>query len=216
MSADTRPLVSLVTPTWQRHDLLIETIEHVRDQDYPDLEHIIVADGTDEQLARWATQGWPTAFGDPTAVPIRFAELGRHWSGLMPKPALGVAPILTGLLMARGDYLAWLCDDERFMQPDSLRLLVDHLESTGADFVYPKVRMYWNGQQPADGWDIGTDPPQYGQFTWCLFRAELLQTAMPRFDAPVWNDWYLISKWVEAGATWAFLPEVTFSHRADR
>lgn len=209
------PLVSLVTPTWQRHDLLIETIEHVREQDYPNVEHIIVADGQDERLARWATQGWPTAFGDPTMVPIRFAELGRHWSGLMPKHALGVAPILAGFLMARGEYLMVLCDDER-MEPEHISKLVAILDEQQADFAYSKTRMWWIGTSTEQGWDIGTDPPQYGQITNFLFKANLLTKAMPSFDAPIWNDWYLVSRWMELGARWAFLPEVTLSHRADR
>jgi GT2 family glycosyltransferase len=42
-----RPLVSVITPTWQRHELLLEAIENVRQQTYRPIEHVIVSDGPD-------------------------------------------------------------------------------------------------------------------------------------------------------------------------
>lgn len=203
----------------------METVEHARQQTYPNVEHIIVSDGEDdvlmdmgaEDVAEWCNVpriGYPADGLD--GYPTRWYALGRHWSGLLSRHAIGVAPILAGLLLARGEYLAWLCDDERFVTPDALSLLVEHLERTGVDFAYPKVRMWWNGTTPEQGWDIGTDPPQYGQFTWCLFRADLLLKAMPRFDAPTFNDADLMTRWIEKGASWSFLPHTLVTHRADR
>lgn len=203
-----RPLISLITPTIpERHELLTECVENVRRQTYRSLEHVIISDGPDDEI---------DVVRDDANVPIIFQELGRPWSPLLPKESIGVAPMLTGLLLARGDYLAWQCDDERFTDPDALAMLADHLESTGADFVYPRVRMWWNGTSPERGWDIGTDPPEYGQFTWCLFRADLLRRAMPRFHGPTFNDADLLERWKAAGATWAFLDRVLLTHRADR
>ena len=48
-----RPAVSVITPTWQRHDLLTgRCIPSVRDQLYGGtVEHVIVSDGPDESLA---------------------------------------------------------------------------------------------------------------------------------------------------------------------
>ena len=46
------PTVSVVTPTWQRHDLLMDRcIPSVAAQDYPDVEHVICSDGPDPDLA---------------------------------------------------------------------------------------------------------------------------------------------------------------------
>jgi glycosyltransferase involved in cell wall biosynthesis len=39
-------LVSVVTGTWHRHELLMEAIKNVRAQTYRPLEHVIVSDGT--------------------------------------------------------------------------------------------------------------------------------------------------------------------------
>jgi len=46
------PLVSVVTPTWQRHRILLERcIPSVQSQDYPNVQHVIVSDGPDPELA---------------------------------------------------------------------------------------------------------------------------------------------------------------------
>ena len=207
------PLVSIITPTWNRPDLLAETIRHVREQDYPNLEHVVVSDGPDldgMMLAEWATG---------SAYRGRDFEqvcLGRNWSGLMPD-SFGIAPLTVGYLLARGDLVMPWCDDERALVPDHISRLVGLLESSGADFVYPKVKIWRNGDP--DGPEttiIGTDPPAYCQITHYLARASCFW----RFGMPRWSshpvDWSLIDDWVKAGATWAFLPECTFSHRLDR
>lgn len=208
----TRPLVSIITPTWQRHNLLMETIADVRRQTYPSLEHVIVSDGQDDVLARLTVGPLMAQFSG--GVPIRFVELGRNWSTFLPR-SFGVAPLTVGALMARGEYHMWLCDDER-MQPDHVEHLVDLIESTGADFVYPQVLM-WKTSHPGIAWTIGTDPPEHCQITHVLYRASALQKAMYRFGMPegIENDWDMVNRWMEAGATWAMSERCTISHRAD-
>jgi glycosyltransferase involved in cell wall biosynthesis len=213
----TRRLISVITPTIpERRDLLMDCIEDVRGQDYPAIEHLIVADGPDPELTYAVLAARSATPSSGNQIDNRLVELGRPWSPLLPPQSLGVAPILAGMLQARGEYLAWLCDDERFTDPGALSLLADHLEATGADFVYPKVRMWRKGGDPERGWDIGTDSPEYGQFTWCLFRADLLSKAMPRFHGPTFNDADLMQRWKAAGARHAFLDRVLVTHRADR
>lgn len=210
-----RPLVSVITPTWQRHGLLAETIAEIKAQDYPNLEHIIVSDGPDPDLRRllWARGHRPAdVFTDGGPTRLRLLGLGRNWSTFVPN-SFGIGPILAGLLQARGEYACWWCDDER-ADPDHLTKMVDLLEQRGVDFAYPKVRFWWAGQTPEDGVDIGTDPPQHGQFTHCVFRTDLLRRAMPAWGTHP-GDWALCEAWMAAGATWAMAPEVTFSHRGD-
>lgn len=206
-----RPLVSIVTPTWQRHELLLEAIANVRQQDYPNLEHVIISDGPDPRLMDRLCGHPAYSAGRP---PITFHQLGRNFTEHGPPNSFGVGALTAGMLLARGEHQVWLCDDERMM-PDHISSLVDALEAKGADFAYSKTRMYRNGQQPANGWDIGTDPPQYGQITNFLYRSALLQTAMPAWGGhPI--DWTLCAAWMAAGARWAFVPRVTLTHRADR
>lgn len=206
-----RPLLSVITPTWQRHELLLDTIRHVREQTYPNIEHVIVSDGEDAAL-----DGLRLLSHFAGAVPLRRASLARNWSGLMPA-SFGIAPLTAGMLLARGEYQCWWSDDDRALAPDHLARLVDLLESTGADFVYPKVRIWRNGDPdgPETG-VIGTDPPAYCQITHFVYRASCLW----RFGMPAWGthpmDWSLIEQWMRAGARWAMLDDVTFSHRLDQ
>jgi glycosyltransferase involved in cell wall biosynthesis len=203
-----RPLVTVVTPTWSRPYLLAETMAHVEAQDYPNLEHIVISDGPDERAQGFLEREYGSY--------VRFVDLGRNWSGLMPD-SFGIAPLMVGYLMARGDLVLPWCDDERSLAPDHISRLVGLLESTGADFVYSKVRIWRNGDP--DGPEtaiIGTDPPAYGQITHYLFRASNLH----RFGMPRWGthpvDWALVSEWMNAGARWAMLDDCTFDHRLDQ
>lgn len=214
-SVSERPLLTVITPTWQRHDLLIGCIEDVKAQTYPNVEHIIVSDGPDPGLrqALWQAGHRPAdVFTDGGPTRLQLTHLGRNWSTFLPNN-FGIGPIVAGLLLARGEYVAVWCDDER-AEPHHLTAMIDLLEATRADFAYPVVQFYRNGQSPFEGYQIASDPPVHGQFTHYVARVTALQKAMPRWGAhPV--DWTLCEAWMAQGATWAMLPEVTFSHRAD-
>lgn len=220
-----RKLVSVVTGTWNRHELLLEAIENVRQQTYRPLEHVIVADGPDPELKRLILhasggeitpsggyRGWESGH-DPRS-PIIFQELGFHSSSLL-RDSISAAPFMVAQLMARGDYQMWLADDERMLVPDHIERLVDLLELYDADFVYPKVEMTWPGSDRRSV--IGTNPPMCGQFTHCLYRRDALAKGMLfRPEVGSGTDWDACARTMAAGARWAFLPEVTFTHRVDK
>jgi glycosyltransferase involved in cell wall biosynthesis len=211
----TRPLVSVLTPTWQRAELVRGAIENVRQQTYRPLEHIIVSDGEDGELEDWliATQYREACpVDDARSVSLRFVPLGRNWSTYL-HDSFCVAPITVAMLLAHGDYQAWLADDER-MTPDHIESLVDALDASGADFAYGKVEMY-RRESPDLRWVIGGDPPRLGQITNCLYRADLLKLGLFPFGAGMTSDWQCISGWQSKGARHAFVDRVTLTHRAD-
>ena len=207
-----RPLVSIITPTWQRPKLLLETIDNVRAQTYRPLEHVIVSDGPDHGLKTQVTYT-AQAGCEREFVPVRFVELGRNWSSYLPN-SFCAAPNVVGMLTARGEYQTWACDDER-MDPDHIDSLVTALENDGADFAYGRVRLYRPGQTPEQGFDIGTPSPQCGQITNALWRADLLKRGLYPFGAGMTSDWACIEQWINAGATWAYVDRVTMDHRID-
>lgn len=208
----TRKLVSVVTPTWQRHELLLETMANVRAQTYRPLEHVIVSDGRHPGL-EWLVKNDAAYRGPEDHVPVRYVELGRNWSSFLPD-SFCAAPNVVGMLASRGEYQTFLADDER-MELDHIESLVDALEAEGADFAYGRVRMWWNGTSPEQGWEIGTPSPQCGQITNALWRADLLRRGLYPFGTGMTSDWALFSQWVNAGATWAYVDRVTLTHRAD-
>lgn len=221
----TRPLVSVITGTWQRHDLLMECIENVRQQTYRPLEHIIVSDGPDPALrdkltgVKLGITTYPARgaikFGPEPDIPITFAECGRHWSSFLAA-SISTVPFQVAQWLARGDYLCWWADDERALTPDHIERLVDLLESTDSDFVYPYVRLVPAPGIPMSAHVIGSDPPMLGQVTHCLFRADLLDYRGFTTHVGSATDWDQIAHWMAAGARWAMLEDVTFEHRLDK
>jgi hypothetical protein len=56
---------------------------------------------------------------------------------------------------------------------------------------------------------VGREPPQYGQIgVSFLYRRHLLDLASWRPGFPT-IDWDLVERWMRAGASWVFVPEVT-------
>lgn len=203
-----RPLVSIITPTWQRSELLAEAIENVRAQTYRPLEHVIIGDGPDRKTARVALAALDCA--TEADVLVRYVPLGRNWSTYLPD-SFCAAPLTVGMLVASGDYQAWLADDER-MAPEHIASLVEALEADGADFAYSRVEMSGPGRSP---WTIGTDPPRLGDITNVLYRTGLLRHGLYPFGAGMTSDWACIAQWIRAGATWAYVDRCTLTHRAD-
>jgi glycosyltransferase involved in cell wall biosynthesis len=214
-----RPLVSVVTGTYQRHGLLREAIEAVRAQTYRPLEHVIVADGPDPELReaiealRRADQLRPLVADARPVVPIVFAELGFWASGFLAM-SLSAAPFMVAQLLAHGELQMWLSDDER-PDPDHVEALVDLLEATDSDFVYPRVACYVAGSE-ATPTIVGTVPPSHGQVANALYRRELLDYRGFSTHIGSGTDWDQVAGWVAAGAGYAMLDRVTITHRVDK
>ena len=187
------PLVTAVSPTWGRHELLLSRcVPSVAAQDYPALEHVVVADGPDPVLREKLT-----------AHPgVRFEELPEH----DPQAQWGHYARLHGIDQAKGDYIAYL-DDDNSWHRDHVRLLVAALEDTGAGFAYPLMAVHGRGE-----YVIGTDPPAEGQIdtSMIVHRRDLLEVATWRwFPGIPTIDWDLVSRWMAGGATWTRVNAVT-------
>ncbi len=55
-------LVSIITPTYNRADLLPETIESILSQDYPQIEYLVLDDGSSDNTAGSCWRVTPAAF----------------------------------------------------------------------------------------------------------------------------------------------------------
>jgi glycosyltransferase involved in cell wall biosynthesis len=190
------PLVSVVTPTWDRHGVLVDRcIPSVLAQAYCNVEHIVVSDGPDPALRDLVPR-------DPA---IRFAELPTHdWQARW-----GHWARLAGIDMAKGEIIAYLDDDNAF-RPDHLRLLVDALLTSGADFAYSRMLVRGGGE-----YEVGSPPPAYAQIDTSIIvhRAELLQKATWQQSLPT-IDWDLVARWLGVGATWTWVAETTVDYYA--
>ncbi len=112
------PVVSIVTPTYNRAHTLERAIMSVRAQTLTDWQHIVVddesTDGTPELLAKLCADR-------------RYCTVRQENRGC-------IASVNRGALEARGHYLAFLDSDDEFL-PHHLQDSIEVLES-GADFVW--------------------------------------------------------------------------------
>lgn len=203
-----RPLVSVVTGTYNRHDLLLGAIENVRAQTYRPLEHVIVSDGPDDDVAELVHN----FDSEPMArrVPITFQELG-FWSSGLFRDSISAAPFMVAQLLARGEYQMWLADDERMLVPDHIEKLVGLIEQYDVDFAYPQVEMTWPDSDRKVV--IGHNPPRNGDVTHMLYRRDALDKGgLFRTHVGSGTDWDAFARLMASGARWAFLNEVTLTH----
>lgn len=210
-----KPLVSFITGTYERPDMIAELIENIRQQTYRPIEHCIVMEpSADPEINAEYRTVVEQARASGADVPIKFVEVGRHWSGFLAN-SISAVPFQVAQWLSSGEILAWAADDERFT-PDHVEKLVALMEAEQADFVYPMQGCYWRGAVTRHVNWIGTDPPRYGQITHALYSVNLVDYRgfMPHVGSG--TDWDQVDHWVKAGARWAFLREKTMSHKVDK
>lgn len=187
--------ISVITPTWQRHDLLIERcIPSVAAQTVP-VEHVIVSDGPDPELRELLV-----------GLDVVYAEVDQHYDDPIK---VGARARNRGLEVATGDLIAYLDDDNAF-RPQHVERLASALEAhPDRDFAYS--RMFRHGL----GDEVGDEPPQHGR----VDSSIIMQRADTHLKYSWWPvpskyevDWQLVHSWVLGGATWVFVPEVTVDY----
>jgi glycosyltransferase involved in cell wall biosynthesis len=200
------PLVSVITPTWQRrHVLLARCIPSVQAQTYPHVEHVIVSDGPDEDLAMSLAK-----------LPVVYGEVPVH----DPHPSnWGSEARNVGLKLASGELVAYL-DDDNSWRPDHVERLVEAMTaSPDTDFGYSRM------QVSPGGHEIGSAPPAYGQLdSSCLFHRRGLPERVGLWPPPGQivgfdqhaPDWGVVALWLAGGARWVFVPEVTVDYFPSR
>ncbi len=215
-----RPLISVITPCIpSRLDLLVEMMLNLREQSYPNIEHCIVFEGdpreTEQLPALVAYHAMLLWQKTGRCIPTRVVGLGRWWSQELSESFCS-APFMVGQLLARGAYACPWSDDERALDPDHLTKMVDLLEAEDVDFVYPIVEVWW-ADRPDYHRLVWADRPTNGHITHWLYRPSMIEKAKGPYRTHIGraNDWEFIERALAGGATWRFLPEITFQHRSD-
>jgi glycosyltransferase involved in cell wall biosynthesis len=197
-----KPTISVITPTWRRHELLLgRCMPSVQAQTYRWVEHVIVSDGPDPQLADLISAEEPAA--RPRKHAVRFEQLPAH----VEPSSWGVHARLRGLEIAEGDIIAYLDDDNAY-RPMACKRLAELFEDPLTDFAYGRVFIH------AQGSAVGEDPPAYTQIdTSGMAHRRGVDTKFATWrtgEATI--DWDIADRWMQAGARWAMCPDTIAEH----
>lgn len=214
MTESKRKVVSVITGTYNRPHLLAKCIQQIQEQTYKQIEHCIVHDGPAHHNFDRIIQ--EAMFNESSTVTYKVQETGRQWSQFLTR-SISAVPYQVAQWLASGDYLMWLADDEEIAE-DHIESLVDLLESEDVDFVYSQTQIWFNPElgRVLMSRIIGDELPLNGNITHTLFRAELLDYRGFMTHVGSGTDIDQIAHWIDAGASWAFLPRVTHTHRVDK
>lgn len=185
------PVVSVITPTWRRHGLLLERcVPSVAAQTRADAEHVVVSDGPDPELAALLPAG------------VVYRELPEH----APGEHWGHAARLAGLEASAGELITYVDDDDA-LRPEHCALLAAALEEDpGAGFACSRMVTHRRSGDSV----LGSNPPRYGDTgtPMLMHRRSVLEhgTWGP---ASACEDWDLVARWIAAGIAWVHVPVTT-------
>jgi len=181
------PLVSVITATWQRHELLLDRcIPSVQAQVYPAVEHLVVSDGPDPDLRDRLSQPWMDGWKGLLYRELDWHDESEHY---------GHHARLLGLEYSSGEYITY-CDDDDSLRPDHCSKLAAALDAApGAGFAVSRmvshhahaVTVGWGPLAPGN---IGS--PMLMHRRWVLEHGT--------WGPASWKeDWELVERWLDAG-----------------
>jgi glycosyltransferase involved in cell wall biosynthesis len=127
-----KPLVTIVTPSYNQAEFLEKTMLSVISQDYPNIEYIIIDGGSDD---------------DSVNIIKKHESKIHYW--VSEKDAGQTSAINKGFAKANGKYIAWLNSDDTY-EPGAISFAIDYLEN------HPDVGLFYGDTNFIDENDILT------------------------------------------------------------
>lgn len=208
------PLVSVVIPTYDNHELLRErAIPSVLAQTHQNVEIVVVGDAASEQ-ARIAVE----SFGDPRITFFNLPYRGPYPADPEARWLVaGVPPYNEAVRRARGLWIAPLDDDDAF-RPHHIERLLARVRDERLELAYGQICAHWPGDVTTT---LGRFPPETGQFgvQAALYHAGLadifeLELADASLGLPY--DWAWCLRMLEAGVRIAMVEGETVDYYPSR
>ena len=114
-----KPLVSILTPSFNQRRWLVETLGSVARQTYPHLEHVVVDGGSTDGSIDLLREGLPAG----------------SW---ISEPDGGQSEALNKAFeRSRGEVIGWLNSDDAYLFDDAVESVVEYFQANpGIDVVY--------------------------------------------------------------------------------
>ena len=203
------PLVSVVIPTWNSIDTLIErAIPSALAQTHSNIEVIVVGDCSPPEVGEAVVGlGEPrVSFHNLTVRGPYDEDQHRAWL------ASGTPGLNAGVALAKGQWIAPLGDDDAFVAEHVERLLA-FARRGRLEFVYGRIRYTFpNG----DSGVVGEFPPRAEQvgLQAAVYHAGLrffeLELGHALFEKP--NDWGLVHRLLRTGVRMGMLDDVSVDY----
>jgi len=115
-----RPVVSIVTPSYNQGEFIEDTILSVKNQKYPDVEHIVIDGGSSDETVCLLEQYEGT--------------YDLHW---VSEEDDGQSDAINkGFEMARGEIVAWINSDDVYFDTSVIERVVGHFNDSDDDIIY--------------------------------------------------------------------------------
>lgn len=195
-------LVSIVTPTFPgREDLLLERcVPSVMAQvgDFR-IQHVIVSD-RNPGIRRKVWIEFPF---DSLPYFTTFAEINESWRNPTTEASIGAIPWYVGSLLALGDFVGFIGDDDE-MLPDHVERHVTAMRENDAMFSVSQIQFRANG---ITQFNVG-DAFEHGRLdaTGIMCHKDALRVANWTANGENAADWRLVRDWVNAGLRGTILP----------
>ena len=194
------PQLSIITTVYDRADCLAQCIASVQRLTFRNFEHLIVADNPPPEVLD-RIRSIVTCVNDPRIGLYNLHKRHNNW---------GIAPAAAGLRRARGEFVAFLSDDNGYL-PDHVEPLIRTLNrEPSLGFVYSSCqydgRLVLAHSVPRPGRiDLGQP----------MFRRELFELHFDDdlpFDMMAW-DWHLVDSLMRRGVRWRHVDRKSFIFR---
>jgi glycosyltransferase involved in cell wall biosynthesis len=194
--APLQPRVSAVIPVYNGERYLREAIQSVLAQDYPDLELIVVDDGSTDGSA---------------AIARSFGERVRYHH--QPNAGLSAAQN-AGIEQARGRFIAYLDCDDLWMPDKIARQITVFDRDSAVDLVFGQVEQFYS-PEPAAGQKREVPPVMAGFSTGTMLARIDVFERVGRFSSAFrigeFLDWY--ARATDAGLISVMLDDVLLRRR---
>ena len=214
-------MITVITPTYNRAEYLGNAIDSVLAQTHSDFELIVVDDNKSGSEARIATEEVMKKYHDPR---IRYLK--------NPQNIGGSASRNVGISEARGEYIAFLDDDDMYL-PDRLEVQYAAMVENGWDVSVMDVVTYnyvtgekltERHQHLRNGMtkdELIRSHLLYhisGTNTF-MYRAKFLQEIGGFVDVPSCQEYMLMQKTLDANPKFGYIPEIhikNFQHPGEQ